>query len=147
LTLADEISLEYKLNNLDFLSKCSNPAFFIDKVLGYKPSKFHTEMVEESMKNRYILVEVPRGHAKTTMITKGYSTWLLWKERGVEICITSSSMKQSKKFLAEIKQMIVENPFLKHLAPKDRDLSWNKEELKTTNGNYLYMYATKLHYL
>jgi len=137
--LANNINLGRRINDIEFLSECSDPAFFIDNVLGYKPSGFHREMVQEAMKNRFLLIEVPRGHAKTTMISKGYATWLLWKERGVEICLTSSSMKQSKKFLAEIKQMITENPFLKHLVPSDRDLSWNKEEMKTTNGNYLYV--------
>ena len=128
-----------KLQDVEFLSKCADPSFFIGEVLGYKPSKFHKEMTDEAMKNRYLLIEVPRGHAKTTMISKGYATWLLWKERGVEICLTASSLQQSKKVLNEIKAMITQNPFLKHLVPTDRETSWNKNEIETTNGNYLYI--------
>jgi len=128
-----------KLNDVEFLSKCSDPSFFIGEVLGYKPSGFHKEMTDEAMKNRYLLIEVPRGHAKTTMISKGYATWLLWKEKGVEICLTASSLQQSKKVLNEIKAMITQNPFLKHLVPTNRETSWNKNEIETTNGNLLYI--------
>lgn len=135
----NKIDLGRKANDIEFLSKCSDPAFFISNVLGYTTSKFHREMIETAMKNRYVLIEVPRGHAKTTMISKGYATWLLWKEKGVEICLTSSSMKQSKKVLNEIKAMISENPFLKHLVPNDVEFSWNKEEIQTTNGNLFYV--------
>lgn len=96
-------------------------------------------MIETAMKNRYVLIEVPRGHAKTTMISKGYVTWLLWKEKGVEICLTSSSVSQSKKVLNEIKTSISTNPFLKHLVPENAEFSWNKFEVETTNGNRLYI--------
>ena len=101
-------SLKEKTKDIEFLSKCSDPSFFIDKILGYKPSQFHKEMVDEAMKNRYLLIEVPRGHAKTTMISKGYATWLLWKEKGVEICITASSTQQSKKVKQETKESMKE---------------------------------------
>jgi len=135
----ENIDLGKKVNNIEFLSNCSDPSFFIGNVLGYKPSGFHKEMVDTAMRNRYVLIEVPRGHAKTTMISKGYATWLLWKERGVEICLTASSIQQSKKVLNEIKIMIVTNPLLKHLVPENQEFSWNKFEIETSNGNHLYI--------
>ncbi len=97
-------------------------------------------MLQKVLLNRYVAIEVPVGHAKTTTISKGYVLWRLWREkRGFEICLTSSSLEQSMKVLSEVQAIIETNDFLKELIPQDRRESWNKKSLETSKGTKFYV--------
>lgn len=113
-------------------------SFFAENILGMKLSGFHKEAMNE-ITNRYLLVIWPRGHLKTTMFTIGYTIWRLWKERGIDICIVSSSSDQSKLMIENIQRMIEDNEFLKDLIPERREDTWNKGQMNTTNGNRCFM--------
>jgi len=125
----------------DFKTRCDEDVvFFVENVLKYKLSRVHKEMLQAVLLNRYVAIEVPVGHAKTTTISKGYVLWRLWKEqRGFEICLTSSSLEQSMKVLYEIVSTIESNDFLKELIPKNRNDSWNKKQIETSKGTKFYV--------
>jgi hypothetical protein len=126
----------------EFSYKCHNDfIFFCENVLELKMSEFHKELgrIPTNKANRYVLIVIPVGHLKTTIFTKAYSMWRLLRESRIEIAITSSSERQSMKMLGEIQDELERNPFLKFLIPSDRNSTWNKSELKTSNGNRLYI--------
>jgi hypothetical protein len=129
------------INDFDFKLKCDeDPIFFIENVMGYKLSRVHKEMLNTALVNRYVAIEVPVGHSKTTTISKGYVLWRLWREqKGFEICLTSSALEQSMKVLSEIQLEIEDNKFLKELIPNDRKDSWNKKQLTTSKGTKFYV--------
>lgn len=125
----------------DFNTRCYEDCnFFIENVLGYKMSRVHKEMINAALMNRYLAIEVPVGHSKTTTITKGYAIWRLWREdSGFEICEVGSALEQSAKVLEEIQGVLEENAFLKHLVPQNRTETWNKKTLVTSKGTKLYV--------
>jgi hypothetical protein len=135
----DRDFLEEKKSDLDFILKCQNPNFFMEHVLAYDLSSFHKDINDSALKERYLVVEIPRGHLKTTLMSKGYPIWRLWKEKNYELCLTSSSLQQSIKIMNEVQTLLETNPFLKHLVPTNRDFIWNKQQTFTTNGNQYYV--------
>ena len=123
-----------------FTYQCSESvSFFIENVLEYKLSKVHKEMLDSVVQNRYLAVEIPVGHSKTTTISKGYALWRLWKETKYEICLTSSSLEQSMKILSEIQYILETNPFLKPILPDNRETTWNKKQLTTRKQTTMYV--------
>ena len=113
--------------------------FFTKHVLGLNsPSplgKFHEDTIKYLYDNKFILIQWPRGHLKTTIFSVAYTIWRLWRESNIKIAIVSSALDQSQKMIEEIESRITDNEFLKGLAPSNRLISWNKTELKTSNGN------------
>ena len=118
----------------DFLSFCEN-------VLGLELSEFHKEIVKLPINigNRYILIVLPVGHLKTTLFSKAYAIWRLFREEDFEVALVSSSERQSMKILGEVQNELEINPFLKHLVPDNRNTAWNKSTLTTSNGNKYYI--------
>lgn len=129
------------MDEYDIQTKCyESPVYFIENILGFKLSSVHKEMLSTVLLNRYVAIEVPVGHAKTTTISIGYVLWRLWREvRGFEICLTSSSLDQSMRVLVEIQNHIETNDFLKSLIPSDRRDSWNKKQLVTSKGTKFFV--------
>jgi len=109
--------------------------FFTEHVLGCKLSEFHKEPVPFIYNSKLILIIWARGHLKTTIWSECYSIWRMWKERGIEIAITSSALEQSQRVIENIEARIENNEFLKELIPKDKQATWNKSGLVTENGN------------
>ena len=122
--------------------ECTSFNYFLENVLEHHIYPELRKIVEYPIKYRYVLIVLPTGHLKTTTFTVGYSCWRLWKERGYEIGIVSSSLRQSQKFLSQIKSVLTHNKFFKHLIPKDARFDkrkWGASEIRTTNGNACYV--------
>lgn len=126
--------------NLEFQSRCrSDFIFFCERVLNLDIVAHHREISQLLFNNRYLLVVIPTGHSKTTLISIAYSLWRLWREKGIEICITSSSLEQSMKIFSGVQYQLESNNFLHSLLPNDRFSAWNKSRLNTSNGNQCYI--------
>jgi len=110
--------------NFDFV-------FFCEAILGLKLSDFHKEIAPLLLNNRFILIEWPRGHLKTTMVSEAYTIWRLWRERNTETALVSSALEQSQKTIENIQWRIQDNEFLSELTPKDRNITWNKSQMNT----------------
>ena len=112
--------------------------YFAETVLGMKISEFHKEPVKYIYSERFILIIWARGHLKTTIWSEAYPIWRLWKERGIEIAVTSSALEQSQRVIENVQTRIEDNEFLKELVPTDKQTTWNKSQLNTENGNKYY---------
>lgn len=121
----------------DFIFFCENivPELFKNQPL----SKFHRELALLPLTHRWLGIIIPVGHLKTTIFSKAYALWRLSRESGIEVCLVSSSIQQSMKILKEIQELFETNEFLKRYVPTDRDVSWNRTNLATTNHNKLYV--------
>lgn len=108
--------------------------FFCKYILGYNEMEIepHLEMCEyfSSGWPRRLDLE-PRGSFKSTIGTIGFSIWRIIKNPNIRILINSQELKQSKKFLSEIKGHFEHNEELKSLygdfvnnAPK-----WDQDEI------------------
>lgn len=125
---------------LEFTQRCMNDfIFFSERVLGYDFSELHHELVKLFFGNRFILVVIPRGFLKTTICSVCYPLWRMYREKGIEICQTGSAMTQSIKSLKIAQLALEENDYLKFLVPESKDVTWNKNQLTTTNGNTYYV--------
>jgi hypothetical protein len=127
------------MNETSFKERIKNDLpFFCERVLGLELSSFHREQLE-MLDQRYVCIISPRGHLKTTLFSIAYPIWKLWKEENIEICLTSSTIDQSRKTLEKVHSAIEENEFLRELMPTDRKSSWNRFELTCKNRNKYFI--------
>ena len=130
----------------NFQARCNfDFPFFAENVLGINEpielGSFHKKAMKvvELSSNRFILIIFPRGHLKTTIFSEAYPIWRLWRERNIEIAVTSSALEQSQRIIMKTQDRIEDNEFLKELVPKSRKFTWNKSFLNTNNRNQYYM--------
>lgn len=122
---------------------------FADDLLKYHKVKvfdfgdFHKEMMKSVLTNRYNAVMLPVGHLKTTLISICYPLWRMLREEDYEICLVSATLDLSKRNLGIIQQYAESTPWLQHLVPADKSISWSKFQLNTTNRNLVYVRAFK----
>lgn len=124
-----------------FTVRClSDFKFFVERVIGDEFPNFVNACISAlaNPKTRELALVWPRGHSKTTTISINFALWYLFKENGFKIAITSSSMTQSQRILEEIQLKISNNAFLRTLEPGNKETTWNKTEMITTNGNYVF---------
>lgn len=84
---------------------------WIDVLEGREPSWVHDSMVYEPSSPKRLLVNVPPEHAKSTVLTVGYSTYRICMDQNVRIIIVSQTQKRAKEFLYSIKQRLTEEPW------------------------------------
>ena len=124
----------------EFLFKCkSDFAFFCENVLKLEMEPYHKEICKYPLMYKQLCIIIPRGHSKTTLFSIAYPLWRLFKHRDIEICITSSSLDQSKKILSKVQYELESKPFFQDLLPKNRMDAWNKQEISTSNHNSYYI--------
>ena len=104
-------------------AKCDSSLYFFAKVLlGYKDMSddFHLPLCRDEIegpwtKKGFLL---PRGHFKSTIITKARTLWLLAKDPERRFLFVGESDKVAKKNLNDIKWHIENNRILKWLYPE-----------------------------
>ena len=64
---------------------------------------------EIKVNNRWIIIEAPRNHAKSTEFTVSYPLWRIGKNRNHRIVIVCNTQSQSTSFLREITQELERN--------------------------------------
>ncbi len=104
--------------------------YFATNCCGHKPADFHLKcinLIEDSIAS---VVKLPRGHAKTTMISVIYTLWKTYENEGYESSIVSYSEKQGKRILREIKNLLKLPHFERDTIKVD-----NKTELEFKNGS------------
>lgn len=102
---------------------------------------FHKEVTDVILRNRYVAIQLPVGHLKTTLVSLCYPIWKLFSEENHEICLVSATLELSMDNLEKIQYFIENTPWLKNLAPEDRSFTWNRTQLVTTNHNKCYVRA------
>ena len=124
----------------EFMLKCYfDLELWCERVLGLTLKKFHREWLRMIKNNDRLAIAAPTGFGKTTIFGIAYPLWLLYFKPKAHVLIISKSIRtQSAGVLGDLKNMIEENEILKTLVPTDKNHSWTKERINTTNGGRLW---------
>lgn len=121
-----------------FSDKCFlDLALWAERVFGFSLKWFHIEWLNLVHKHDRVVIKAFRGSGKSTFFGVVYPLWLCWYRPGTEILFTSSDGRQAVKILDAVKDVIETNEFLSDLAPPNPS-TWNKTELKMTNGSKIF---------
>lgn len=79
---------------------------WIDVLEGKDPSWLHPSIVYEPGSKNRLLINVPPEHAKSTVITVGYSTYRIAMDPNVRIIVVSKTLVKAREFVYAIKQRL-----------------------------------------
>ena len=95
--------------------------FFAKVILGYKDltPQLHLQVCRfMQTSSRQKLVELPRGHLKSTICTISYPLWRVCKDPNIRIFVTSATSTNASKFLREIMSHVEQNHLFRWLFPE-----------------------------
>ena len=80
----------------------------VDVVEGRKPSFLHDSMTYEPgvLGSRRVLINVPPNHAKTMVLSIGYTTYKIVENPNINILLVSKTQEMAKKILYAVKQRL-----------------------------------------
>lgn len=80
----------------------------VDVVEGRKPSFLHEGMTYEPgvLGSRRVLINVPPNHAKTMVLSIGYTTYRIVENPNINILLVSKTQEMAKKILYAVKQRL-----------------------------------------
>lgn len=119
--------------------------YFCDKLFDYHGIKIyefgdvHKEILDRIIRSRWSLTIIPVSHLKTTLVSKGYALWRMWKEHNYQIALVSSSRHQTETIMEENRYLIENTPWLSHLAANKNESGWSKSTLLMPNRNKLFL--------
>lgn len=97
-----------------------------------------TTPVGEYRYNKWLMIEAPRSHSKSTSFTVNYSLWEMCRNKNVRIVIVSNSQSQSMSFLREITSQLERNDNIKkvygNLVPQMPE-KWTASEIIIDRDN------------
>lgn len=79
---------------------------WIDVLEGKEPSWLHPSMVYDAGSKNRLLINVPPEHAKSTVVTVGYSTYRIAMDPNVRIIVVSKTLVKAREFVYAIKQRL-----------------------------------------
>lgn len=111
--------------------------FFAKAVCGFSKltEGLHYDVCQELCKpDRFKLIELPRGHYKTTVCTIAYALWRAVQTPGIRILLRSATSDNASKWIVAL-QGIILSPMFKwlypELIPKDfQSVRWNKIQIE-----------------
>lgn len=105
--------------------------FLCTQILGFKDwGKVHDDLEKTvNRRSRKKLILVPRGHLKTSMITKGFSIQLLLRDPNIRILITNQVWDKAREMLYEIKQMLEDKSVLPKLFGDFVSARWREDDI------------------
>ena len=114
-TLGDGKNIDFATFSKEFLG---NEVFphqqdWIDLLEGNEPSWLHPAMTYEKGSSNRLLINVPPEHAKSTVITVGYSTYRIAMDSNVRIIVVSKTLAKAREFVYSIKQRLAHPRYAK----------------------------------
>ena len=100
--------------------------------------KFHAEVLDLYMSNRFCGVAAPRGHAKTTVTSFFYVLYCLLYGIKKNVILVSATEDLATKFLRRIRDELEVNPKIKWLFGNQKTDKWSEKELHLANGAVIY---------
>lgn len=111
---------------------CKKSLFFLcTQILGFTDwGKVHDDLEKVvNRKSRKKMILIPRGHLKTSMITKAFSIQLLLRDPNVRILITNQVWDKAREMLYEIKQMLYDKSILPKLFGNFVSDRWREDDI------------------
>ena len=131
------------MNIVTFLTRCKvDFKFFCERMLGIKElggiHKFQLEWFFAAQSNSRLIIEAPSGFSKTEIMGVAYPLWFIWNNKNKKILLVSKTIKQAEgNLLQRMKGYIDDSEFLRELIPLDQNKTWNKQEIRTSNGCWI----------
>lgn len=103
----------------------------------FKPYQFQKEIIETSVKERFVICKMPRQVGKTTAIV-GLLLWYILFTEQFSIAVLANKLAQAREILSRV-QFAYE-----HLPPwlQQGIIEWNKGSLELANGSSILASAT-----
>ena len=79
---------------------------WVDVLESREPSWLHPGMTYEKHNPNRLLINVPPEHAKSTVVTVGYSTYRIALDPNVRIIIVSKTLNKAREFVYSVKQRL-----------------------------------------
>lgn len=79
---------------------------WIDVLEGREPSWLHPAMSYQAGGKNRVLINVPPEHAKSTVITVGYSTYRIAMDSNVRIIVVSKTLNKAREFVYSVKNRL-----------------------------------------
>jgi len=111
---------------------------WIDVLEGNEPSWLHPSMSYEKASKNRILINVPPEHAKSTVITVGYSTYRIALDSNVRIIVVSKTLTKAREFVYSIKQRLSHPRYAKLQQVYGPSGGW-KEDSDTWKTDTVYL--------
>jgi len=112
-----------------------DPAFWIERTLGYYLKHFHKEWIDLFLKHNRLCIIAATGHGKSAIFGVAIPLWLSFYKRNKKILVVSHTMEQAVSLLDRIKFEIANNEMLKRLEPEQKQgYVWSKTVIDTTTG-------------
>lgn len=131
---------EFQLTELEREMARNSLAFYHNKVLDLSLNWHITDWYDvlENPINKKIVMLAPRNHAKSTIVSVNFSTWVIGNNPNIRIIIVSHSSTQSEAFLRSIKSIIENEEKYKEvfgsLKPQSPD-KWSERDIIVDRSN------------
>lgn len=115
-----------------------NLFFFARDILGWDKlsDTLHREVCAFLARpDRFKLIQLPRGHLKTTLCTISYPLWRVVQNPNLRILLRSATSKNAQNWIIVLQDLMLGNPIFRWLYPEliPRDFQavrWNQEALE-----------------
>jgi hypothetical protein len=85
---------------------------WVDLIEGREPRDMHpAQRYSEGTDPNLVLVNVPPGHAKSTVVTAAYTLWRMLENTNSQLVIVSSNESQAKKWMFQIQDWLSNQSF------------------------------------
>jgi len=115
-----------------------SPAYFIQKVYGYRVDGCHQEILDHLINEKFGLTLVARGHGKSR-IMGGYLTWLVCNNPNLRTILVSDTYTKSVLFLRAIKQTIESSPVIKEFYGDLKGDTWSDNSITIKGRDQIFV--------
>jgi len=125
--------------SIDHVQKaCKKSLYFLcTQMLGFKDwDKVHDDIERRlNRPSRKKMILVPRGHLKTSVVTKAYSIQLLLRDPNIRILIANQVWYKAREMLYEIKQMLTDKSDLPKIFGPFVSDRWREDDIVIRQRN------------
>ncbi len=105
---------------------------FLVFVFGFPVSEMHKEWIRTLYTHRRIVLAAPRAHAKTTLISIAYATWMIGRNVNIRIKVITNSVDKGREILSAVSSTLLFNKRYQYVFPNVKPSKlryWTKDRL------------------
>lgn len=121
-----------ELNLSEVQEACKTSLHFLcTQMMGFKDwDTVHDDLEKDlNRPSRKKMILIPRGHLKTSIVTKGFSIQLLLRDPNIRILITNQVWDKAREMLYEIKQMLTSKSDLPKIFGTFESERWREDDI------------------